>query len=474
VVDIDDPANPRPLGALPLASSPQAVAAAAASVYISLSTGTVLLADMSDPLAPVLVSTFEGLATSSEVCVVDSLVGIVNGTSGLFLVRFDSAPSDSARVVGQYDVPGYTRGVATSGSYVYLAARSDGLRVLDISNRAAPREAAVLDLGSAAMAVEVVGDRAYVTADDSGLVVVDVTEPSRPAVLGNVSFHDARGLCVEDSLVYAVTPDNWLRIIDVSDPADPAIVGQVELDDDANDVDVAGRYAYVAADDRAGLVVVDVGDPSQPVVVGATWTRGTALGVAVDGNLAYVADKEAGLTVIDVSDPMQPRILAGQRLPDDALDVGLSGPHALLACELLGVWAVNVSDPGAPWTEAYCIIPGKAECVSVEASYVGVAGLSCGFTGLELAPIAVEEVTESPSLRSGASTVVGSVVVMPASASALGAHSTLCDVAGRKVLDLKPGENDVSRLAPGVYFVRGQGLGARGEGSGVTKVIVAR
>jgi hypothetical protein len=29
----------------------------------------------------------------------------------------------------------------------------------------------------------------------------------------------------------------------------------------------------------------------------------------------------------------------------------------------------------------------------------------------------------------------------------------LLDISGRKVLDLRPGENDVSRLAPGVYFV---------------------
>jgi hypothetical protein len=30
----------------------------------------------------------------------------------------------------------------------------------------------------------------------------------------------------------------------------------------------------------------------------------------------------------------------------------------------------------------------------------------------------------------------------------------LLDATGRKVLDLRTGDNDVSRLAPGVYFVR--------------------
>jgi hypothetical protein len=45
----------------------------------------------------------------------------------------------------------------------------------------------------------------------------------------------------------------------------------------------------------------------------------------------------------------------------------------------------------------------------------------------------------------------------------------LVDAAGRKVLDLHPGPNDVSRLAPGVYFVAGAG-----SGQDVIRVVVAR
>jgi hypothetical protein len=44
--------------------------------------------------------------------------------------------------------------------------------------------------------------------------------------------------------------------------------------------------------------------------------------------------------------------------------------------------------------------------------------------------------------------------------------TALLDLSGRKVLDLMPGANDVSRLSPGVYFVR--------ERSAVRKVVIAR
>jgi len=46
------------------------------------------------------------------------------------------------------------------------------------------------------------------------------------------------------------------------------------------------------------------------------------------------------------------------------------------------------------------------------------------------------------------------------------------DAAGRKVLDLHAGPTDVSRLAPGVYFVRAVSQGLSAENC--QKVLVAR
>jgi DNA-binding beta-propeller fold protein YncE len=50
-------------------------------------------------------------------------------------------------------------------------------------------------------------------------------------------------------------------------------------------------------------------------------------------------------------------------------------------------------------------------------------------------------------------------------------QADLFDASGRKAALLRPGLNDISRLAPGVYFIR-QGLGIRGEGPGETRKIV--
>ena len=65
-----------------------------------------------------------------------------------------------------------------------------------------------------------------------------------------------------------------------------------------------------------------------------------------------------------------------------------------------------------------------------------------------------------------------------------GDRSELLDVSGRKVLDLHPGTNDVSRLSPGVYFVvtpspsssppEGERVGVRRHPASVTKVVITR
>jgi len=70
-------------------------------------------------------------------------------------------------------------------------------------------------------------------------------------------------------------------------------------------------------------------------------------------------------------------------------------------------------------------------------------------------------------------TVVRGVMYMPEATSHKPQAASLLDVAGRRILDLHPGANDVLALAPGVYFVR-EVSGVKREASRVTKVVVTR
>jgi YVTN family beta-propeller protein len=75
-----------------------------------------------------------------------------------------------------------------------------------------------------------------------------------------------------------------------------------------------------------------------------------------------------------------------------------------------------------------------------------------------------------------AATIVRGVLLLPDAVGGerLAESARLLDISGRKVLDLRPGPNDVRALAPGVYFVREE-LQATGlKPQAVRKVVVAK
>ena len=89
-------------------------------------------------------------------------------------------------------------------------------------------------------------------------------------------------------------------------------------------------------------------------------------------------------------------------------------------------------------------------------------------------PSAVVERERQPGSTRPIATVVRGVLFLAERLSSSASTSALLDISGRKVMELRPGANDVRALAPGVYFIR-EVLGTRGEGLGKTrKVVVTR
>ena len=74
----------------------------------------------------------------------------------------------------------------------------------------------------------------------------------------------------------------------------------------------------------------------------------------------------------------------------------------------------------------------------------------------------------------GRTTIVRGVLFLPeASGVKRDASCVLLDVAGRHIMDLTPGENDIRHLSPGVYFLRAA-PGMKRQAPNVHKVVVTR
>jgi hypothetical protein len=241
-------------------------------------------------------------------------------------------------------------------------------------------------------------------------------------------------------------------------------------------VAVAGSYAYVA-DYDGGLRVIDVSNPADPQERGHCATPDWAYGVAVAGSYAYVADFAAGLRVIDVSDPANPQERGYYDTPGLAFGVAVVGNHAYVADCGAGLRVIDVSDPASPQERGYHDMPSWAEGVALADSYAYVADHEAGLQVIQFYSGGVEEMPHRPTGASvvNAPTIVrGFLFLAGASSLKPQAASYLLDISSRKVLDLRPGANDVSQLSPGVYFVREETVHGRRSVGNVQKVVVTR
>ncbi|MFM6000454.1 MAG: DUF4347 domain-containing protein, partial [Dolichospermum sp.] len=150
--------------------------------------------------------------------------------------------------------------------------------------------------------VQVVGNYAYVADHDSGLQIIDISNPATPTLKGNYDTPNyARGVQVVGNYAYVADSGSGLQIIDISNPTTPTLKGNYDTSGSAIGVQVVGNYAYVA-DHDSGLQIIDISNPTTPTLKGNYDTSGYAYGVQVVGNYAYVADSEGGLKIINVSE----------------------------------------------------------------------------------------------------------------------------------------------------------------------------
>jgi hypothetical protein len=150
----------------------------------------------------------------------------------------------------------------------------------------------------------IVHPHAYV-ADQDGLLVIDVSNPDAPVLLGHVKGFFATDVAVAGSMAYV--SGIGFRIVDVSEPETPQIVGGLELRGGVA-VTEDGEVAVVVGEDS--LFTIDVRNPSLPVVVGGLRLP-PSFGdrITVHEQVAYVAREDHGVCIIDVSRPASPRFV---------------------------------------------------------------------------------------------------------------------------------------------------------------------
>ena len=239
--------------------------------------------------------------------------------------------------------------VNVAGNYAYAATGNTGLRILDISDPTAPVETGYCFTPGSAQDVDIAGDYAYVADAGEGLRIIDVSSPETPFEVGFCSTtNTANAVTITGEYAYVAAGSYGLRIIDITDPQNPFEAGFCDTPDNALDVDVSGNYAYVA-DDEAGLRIIDVTDPLNPEEEGFFDNPAYTYGVVVRDSIAYLAAEHDGLWVVNISDPSAPAAMGQCNVsPGTTWDVAVQGDYAYTATGWYGMHIVDISNPYSP------------------------------------------------------------------------------------------------------------------------------
>ena len=271
--------------------------------------------------------------------------------------------------------------LAISGHRLYVITFPLKLRVFDITDPRTPMMLGARDFPSEvqqanhrARGLVIKGDLAFVVTDDplvelGSLQVFDVSNPVNVRHIGRLSLDSqASHLAVLEDLAYVPAGKSGLLVLNISDPTRPALVGSLG---DPNPVDTAGtlflsaialrgNFAYLVetrldrlADRREDrFTVLDLSTPTVPRRRGSVQTRivravENAPAIALSGEFAYLVQFAFGVQGVDISDPDVPTLVGSIDTPSQALNITAAGTFIYVADQIFGLQVIRGPSPDA-------------------------------------------------------------------------------------------------------------------------------
>ena len=413
----------------------KAVFAAGSLVYYGLG-NKLQIASFSNPQTPVKIGSVI-LSDIIEDLVRTSIGGnqhlVLSGGSKMWLINVQN-PTTPSLVASVEVAPGTTcEGIATSGTYAYIAAGDAGFRIYDISTPSNPSFVTSIDSLEYCESVVISGQYAYVAAGSRSFII-DISNPSAPVYVGRMTGYGGyhQYVNVRSGYAYICNYDAGMQIVNVTNPASPVNVMEVPSGYRTARIIFDGNYGYVAIGD-AGVAIYSTVNPASPtyvtqiqttgraaslyygaITIGGTPTghifvanRNPAPGVSainvstpstpvttsflaaipsatgsayipyyLDGKV-YVAYGTAGLRIIDVTNPSNVTLLGTADLGGDSRAVVASGNYAYVAARDSGVYVVDVTNPASP-QKIKTIQTPRARGIAINGSFIYVAASDSG------------------------------------------------------------------------------------------------
>lgn len=211
-------------------------------------------------------------------------------------------------------------GIDLHGNRAYMAAGDKGLYIFDISEPDSPKQISTCKTNDDAWDVWVSGNYAYVADLNKGLTVVDVSQPSQPHKVSLATWDKIEPMAEivrgEGLRACVAAGKHGLIVLDISNPLDPQVVGKYKSGQGGFGEGLCIRNGLVylsngneESKDENGLIIIDANITSSLKIRGKCTFRGWVEGVCLVGDHAFVTNTYSGVRSIDVSDPNDPRLV---------------------------------------------------------------------------------------------------------------------------------------------------------------------
>ena len=321
--------------------------------------------DISNPNNPSYISQFDiQYPYAAKVQISENYAFVSDSGESLYIINFSDIYNPELVV---YDDSNYYKDFVIEGNYIYAV--NNEMYVIDISEISNPTLVNQLDCCGWSPAIELFDEKAFIV-DNESFKIIDISDPNNIYV---ISIYDdfqneLYELVIDDNFAYITGDEMGIVILDVSNPIIPNLVQVIDYNatfismyDDIllvskkyntfqtyngigiidvqnlNNINVVGEYrtsiankfcinndyAYVANGFR-GLTILDLSNPCNPTSISNLTTIYKATDVVVESDIAYVAVADSCLQIIDVSNPSHPSLLGGVTFPNYSIQTVLT------------------------------------------------------------------------------------------------------------------------------------------------------
>jgi hypothetical protein len=211
--------------------------------------------NVTNPSSPQLIGVCNSLVGGEDIFVKDSIAYMIDG--GVFQRVNINNPTMPETLPRYLLVHGTSYAVFIQDTFAYIANADSGLRILNISNPAAPFEVGHFDnpVGGTATGIFVKDSLVYLASRTTGLRIVNVKNPSSPIEIG---YHpnEAIDVVIKDTVAYVTSFQKYTNIINVSNPVTPTLVGYYVNPDDCRRLFVDSNLIYVTCYE-SGLIILE-------------------------------------------------------------------------------------------------------------------------------------------------------------------------------------------------------------------------